>query len=398
MHRRRYLYAAGSTLAAGIGAVGLHARGVSVERSREHGGASEGDQTASTSQRVTEAAERTANLRWREWQTRDGDFLLGMKPAVYSGEYLPTVERWQRERNAVIVVYVDAGIPSHERRQVVDGVLTPLWNSGHVPQLVWQPYLPSKSAPSASLTADVAAGRYDELFREWGEMIRDWVVRDSPQPDRRLYVNFAPEMNGDWTPWTATRRTTPEDYVEMWRRVRSLVMDDTVDASQIQWIWAPNNVSSGPSPSEAYYPGDEYVDWIGIHGYNGWGEWTRPAGVYDSIVDTARTLADKPLAFTEYGSPSLFEGEHRPGQKARWIREVFEYIRDREIKMACWFNEDKEADWAVFGGAHGTETYQADGERYLVYDAYRNELSEGSLSAYPHHPRVLTDAEFAGAF
>jgi hypothetical protein len=65
--------------------------------------------------------------------------------------------------------------------------------------------------------------------------------------------------------------------------------------------------------------------------------------------------------------------------------------------MLVWFNEDKETDWAVFGGSNGDGTYVDGRTRYKVFSAYQTAVSNSNFVGSTHGaPRLLTDAQFAG--
>ena len=103
-----------------------------------------------------------------------------------------------------------------------------------------------------------------------------------------------------------------------------------------------------------YYPGDDYVDWVGVDGYNfgehhdQWHHWQTFEEIYrDLLKSFAIKYPAKPLMIAEFGSA--------PGkghQRSTWIREAFQTIQQYpQIKAAVWFNLDKrregEPDWRI---------------------------------------------------
>ena len=92
-----------------------------------------------------------------------------------------------------------------------------------------------------------------------------------------IFLRFAHEANGDWYPWHpqfSERYGIPdtvsnETYIAGFRNFANLVH---ANASNVVMVWAPNQ-GNGPDPLPFYedvYPGDEYVDWVGLSIYNGW--------------------------------------------------------------------------------------------------------------------------------
>lgn len=73
-----------------------------------------------------------------------------------------------------------------------------------------------------------------------------------------IFLRFAGEMNGEWVPW----HDEPEKYVEKWRFVHDFMKKE---APNVAMVWSPNFL---PRDNIApYYPGDEYVDWVGFSLY-----------------------------------------------------------------------------------------------------------------------------------
>ncbi|WP_435348871.1 glycoside hydrolase family 26 protein [Haloarchaeobius sp. HRN-SO-5] len=388
MDRRRYLKVMGSVGVAGVGSYGVY---TSLIRDGESDGFTDGpaDRDGPGTQTTFDA------------EPRDGTMLFGLTPTQAGTERLALLERWLEKRPLVVGKFVDIGISDDDIRWYVYSLLETLWNRGHVPHLFWQPFFGSHEGTSANVTREVANGEHDGRIEAWADALADWA-RNSQVPDRRLYLNLAPEMNGDWSPWSpATGDTTEADFVDMWRHVHDLVTDAGLTGSHVQWIWTIDNTTRDVDV-EACYPGDEYVDWTGLHGYNwaNWGVWSPPEEVYTEKLDLLRSISDRPIAVTEFGcSSETVDGDYDPSKKSQWITDVFEYFTGADVKMSLWFNSTKETDWAVFGSEYGTDSVSLDGQSYTVYPAYQRAMNEpGVLTAYPDHPRLLTDEEFAGDF
>lgn len=181
-------------------------------------------------------------------------------------------------------------------------------------------------------------------------------------------------------------------------------MAEIGSSERIQWLWNPNASEHTAVPTEACYPGGEYVDWIGIDGYN-WGDvrtsgWRSPAEVFEPIRSRLAELADKPLSIPEFGTTSRRNGEWDVRAKHDWIREAFAYFGANDVRMHCWFNVDKETDWAVFGGGRGTGTYRdGTGKRHAVYGSFRRAVaSGGSAGGSADRPGILPEGAFSGRF
>lgn len=329
--------------------------------------------------------------------SRDGHYLTGITPTDDVSTLLE-LEEWANHQHAVVVTYSEVDIPSADIAWTFRDPLSTIWERGSVPLLMMQPEFSAESVETATVLPEIAAGEHDSKISEWANHCMDWITRGIGKPDRRLYINLAPEMNGDWNFWSpVSNAATEADFVEMWHRVYDIFADTGLGETDVQWIWALDTSTRGVDVS-ACYPGDAYVDWGGVHGYNwaDWGGWRDPVDHYDTILEQISSITDRPIAFTEFGTSAETSDAYDPARKDGWIEDAYRYFRERGVKMACWFNIDSQADWAVFGGAHGTTT---DMEGTQAYSSYKKVLgSSDALGAHPKHPRNLTDQEFHGRF
>jgi hypothetical protein len=189
--------------------------------------------------------------------------------------------------------------------------------------------------------ADVAAGREDREIREWARQAKAWGYP----------FLFRPwwEMNGDWYPWGRDPK-----FVAAWRHFHDLVVAE--GATNVTWAWIVNAIwwdpASDPGP---YYPGDEYVDWVGMDAYN-YGRnpiqpdrWASPDELVDPTLERLEQIAPgKPVCICETASTEI------GGNKAAWIRNLLmNYLpHHRQIKAFLWFNWNVQRtsgrwDWAI---------------------------------------------------
>ena len=129
--------------------------------------------------------------------------------------------------------------------------------------------------------------------------------------NRKCFIRFAPEMNGNWNYWGQE----PTKFLALWKRLH-----DALSKLPVAWVWAPSfgkgnillrtiynvlisigypypnvnkpfpkpgtsdfilmdtnkngQIDIGDDPYDPYYPGHEYVDWVGLSVYDyGPGEW-----------------------------------------------------------------------------------------------------------------------------
>ena len=319
------------------------------------------------------------------------------------------MEAWQSKRHATVLLFTDWCNRTKSLDNLFKQQLPNIWGNGNVPLITWEPYLCSPAATPSDVMARAARGDYDAYLNAWADRLKAFVSGADRQlgtaDDRRVYIRLAHEMNGNWYPWSAPAGGTAASYVTTWQRVRAIFSTRGFDARTVQWIWAVNHEDVGNLPAEDYYPGHEYVDWIGIDGYNwgssqSWSLWRTPADVFGPMIARLRTLAGgKPLAITETASSTALPGKVDVAAKSQWITQLIDYTTGAAgARMLVWFNEDKETDWAVFGGTNGDGTYRSGRTTYKAYSAYRNAVQRPGLIATGGGSRLLSDGEFTGVW
>jgi hypothetical protein len=211
---------------------------------------------------------------------------------------------------------------------------------GATPILAWEPWAAGAGVdqPAYSLAA-IADGAHDGYLKSWGNALAKW--------GKPVMLRFAHEMNGDWYPWSeAVNGNSPGDYVRAWRHVHDVLTAQ--GATNVRWVWAIN--AGGPVPVAGLYPGHDYVDVLGLDGYNwgtvgaSWGSnWTAAAGLFGPWLDRLRSLAaGKEIIITETASTEL------GGSKAEWIRDTVAYLDAQpDVTGFVWFDMTKETDWRI---------------------------------------------------
>jgi hypothetical protein len=85
------------------------------------------------------------------------------------------------------------------------------------------------------------------------------LAEDLAASEAPILLRFASEMNGPWVPYHGD----PERYIEKWRLVARVMRER---APNVALVWCPYVMPRRLIP--AYYPGDDYVDWVGINFYS----------------------------------------------------------------------------------------------------------------------------------
>lgn len=206
--------------------------------------------------------------------------------------------------------------------------------------------------------SQIAAGNYDSYIHKGAAVAKAW--------GGRIMIRFAYEMNlspAAGIPWGggsgAVAGNSAADYIAAWRHVVSLYRAD--GATNAEFVWAPN-VDDGGIPFTQYFPGDEWVNEVGLDGYN-WGsafestghKWLSLGDTFSSSYATLTQLSSKPVIFTETASSEI------GGDKAAWIRGGFlNELPQRfpRVTGVIWFDVQKESDWRVDSSQASLEAFR----------------------------------------
>lgn len=331
--------------------------------------------------------------------------LLGVYDAPFGATgdatELRAMEAWQRKEHAVVGLYTNWSREAADRLFATQ--LPATWAEGSIPMVSWMPWMGNDR--DVDYNAEIASGSQDSYIIEWATRMRSFLSGADGiygnGDDRRVFLRFAHEANGNWYPYAPGYGPTPAaSYVAMWRHVRDVVTSVGLDSTRLAWVWSVINDDAYPGPSaEALYPGDAYVDWVGIDGYN-WGNlhepgesWETPEQVFAPMTARVRAITAKPLSINELGATT---SGYSVAAKATWITQYFDWASANGVRMSAWFNDYPEL-WAVFGGSAGDGSYTAAGGSYLTYSAYRAAVQAPWLQGSSRqNARLVTDAQFLG--
>lgn len=286
------------------------------------------------------------------------------------------VEQWLETGLDVQNLFIPWDDGRYELDELFGQTVPSLWQAGRNPILTWELFLTTQSTPEDILTR-VVDGEYDNYIAEWTTRLNN-AAEASDDTHPTVYIRLGHEMNGNWYPWApAGGSGTPKAYIRMWRHVREQVEAQRSEEIQLRWIWAANADDVGEYEMEELYPGDKHVDWVAVDCYNwgasqSWSNWQSPQDCFTEPVTRLQALSDNPVAITELGTTSLTSSGYDTDRKAEWISDTFTTLDELGVDMCVWFNQDKETDWAVFGGERGQESISVKGEEHKMYPSFAN--------------------------
>jgi beta-mannanase len=237
-------------------------------------------------------------------------------------------------------------------RSAIDNVV----EHGMLPLISWEPWnyqLQSKNPslsgiqPAYSLS-HIINGDYDNYIRSWAEGVKSLPYM--------IAIRFAHEMNGNWYPWAVyTNGNSVGEYVLAWRHVHDIFTQ--IGAKNVIWVWSPNITYTGSANLAELYPGNNYVDWVGLSGYYG----TPGMLVYRSFDATfgqtiaqLRRFTSKPIVITETGATNV------NGLMATWVNQMFQQLPAHgDIIGVIWFEGVTVIDWQVADNPAAAAAFRA---------------------------------------
>jgi hypothetical protein len=213
---------------------------------------------------------------------------------------------------------------------------------GSIPLIDWSSWQLGYgiNQPDFKLSA-IYNGAHDSYITQWALAAKAWG-----QP---FFLRFDWEMNGNWQfPWSAQLNgNQPGDYIKAWRHVHDIFTQN--GATNVTWVWCPNISSPVTLPMASLYPGDAYVDWTCLDGYNQYDTWLEfntlftGSGIdwlYNSYAEILAVAPTKPIMLGEFASLEAGDGG---AKKAAWITDALTDqlpVNFPLIKAVVWFNWD----------------------------------------------------------
>ncbi len=205
---------------------------------------------------------------------------------------------------------------------------------------------------------NIIKGKFDDRLEQY--------ARDAKADNIPILIDFAVEMNGKWFPWNGfwngggitdnygdpNYPDGPERYRDAYRHIIDIFRREK--ANKITWFFHPTMYTQEPNEDwnnpKWYYPGDDYIDWIGVSIYgplfpkqdywDSFDEVLESDNAYKKILEIS---SQKPFAILEMGVTDF----HPLGKKDKWLKEAFKSILDNkyiDFRLLTYWNENWDND------------------------------------------------------
>jgi mannan endo-1,4-beta-mannosidase len=190
--------------------------------------------------------------------------------------------------------------------------------------------------PTLASVAAIAAGDYDIYLRTYADSVRGF--------GHPVVIGFGHEMNANWYSW-GYGHVPPATVVVAWQHIVTLFRAQGAD--NVTWLWTLQADETGKTgPVQDWWPGSNYVNWVGIDGY-----YYTPsdtfANVFGKTIDQVREFTDEPVLLSETAvGPSA-------GQALK-IPDLFAGMHKYKTLGLVWFDKDQDdgilhQDWRIEG-------------------------------------------------
>ncbi len=189
---------------------------------------------------------------------------------------------------------------------------------GSMPVITWEPWLTDFDKSKMPGLPDVdkrdkdglkaiASGVYDFYIDKW--------AIDAKALNRLIFVRLGHEMNDPYRyPW-GPQNNKPGDFIAAWKHVVDRCK--IIGAKNVVWVWSPHPAYTH---FDEYYPGDAYVDWVGLGTLNygtvaTWSQWWTFDEIFGKYYEQLAKYK-KPIMIAEFGSLAV------GGDRAKWYRDA----------------------------------------------------------------------------
>jgi hypothetical protein len=248
------------------------------------------------------------------------------------------------------------------------------WQGSGLRLVLGVPMLPGRGSTSV---AAGARGAYNRYFRTLAQNLVKYGAATAS-----LRIGW--EMNGNWYQWSAA--SDPAAWIAYYRNIVNTMR--SVTGADFTFIWNPN-IGTRTMNAEAAYPGDAYVDQIGVDIYD-W-EWNTPDATpqsrwqwiktHENGLDWLASFAARhhePISLPEWGLAQRHENMNGGGgDDPYFINHLLEWAADHHLVSEVYFNN----------GTHRLAHFPAAEQEYL-----RTERSLAKLPSSSRSRRLTASA------
>ena len=240
---------------------------------------------------------------------------------------------------------------------------------------------PSNTSNCSTPMFDILRGKYDELLHDLAVKIKAY--------SHPVLFRLNNEMNSDWTSYCGMMTLCdPDIFIDTWKYLYNIFESEGVD--NCIWIFNPIAVScpySNWGEDLAYYPGNDYVQILGLTAYESGNSLplTSFRDHYMKLYSKSNAIfGNMPWVISEFGcgagGAASGEEKRNAAEQAAWVRSMFadfqsrsSYLYLQPIKGAVWFSAND------YSGNQTTNYFELTADLTETLQAFR----DGFATMYP---------------
>lgn len=277
---------------------------------------------------------RWENVQAQYFKKNSGNYLGIFQPSGESGlTDIQEVNFIENDRNVnfnIISLYLAWNRESIE--EFPHTLVKDAYEKEAIPMITWEPWISelmkADSVPGDEYASNpfkfIAEGYLDSYIKEFIQILASY--------DKPIFLRYAHEFDNPQYPWSITKDNSNSDYIAAWKHIHDIIKNE--NAHKIIMVWNPWKTNS----MEKNYPGDKYVDWIGLtilnyDALNRDGKLHRFRDLYEPIKYEIESFTRKPVMLAEFGSLNFENGQEE------WLKDAFSSISSfKEISALVMFN------------------------------------------------------------
>jgi hypothetical protein len=210
--------------------------------------------------------------------------------------------------------------------------------------------------PKGATLAEAAKGTYNDHWRKIAEKLAAW------HPDEKvLYIRTGWEFNGGWFHYNAVHKA--DAFIGAWRQFVSVFRSVS---PRFRFDWCPAGAAWMPMKAEDAYPGDDYVDIIGLDIYDQekWCKIKDPKQRWEQVYlkgnhgllwhQKFAQEHHKPMSYPEWGAGGVDSGDN-----PYFIEQMHQWFLDNHVIYATYWNSN-----SSYKGQLSNDQYPNMGAKY----------------------------------
>jgi len=177
----------------------------------------------------------------------------------------------------------------------------------------------------------IAAGEHTEMIDKFGH----WLKSLSPRP---VFLRIGYEFSGEWNAYDR------ESYIKAYQRIKDRY--DEMGITNVAYVWQSHGSDCPTELLDAWYPGDDYVDWCGLSFFARWQEinmieYARKIGKPVFIAEATPTIGSSTIKQNGKTIETILSNPDQANQAwGEWFIPFFKCIDENQdvVKAISYIN------------------------------------------------------------